>query len=56
MVFTFQENALNLFIFTHGPVSHSKLQVQFFKDKRCGRNYDLLYYNAIRKYEDDLEH
>ena len=30
MVFTFLENALNLCIFTHAPVPHSKLQVEFF--------------------------
>ena len=30
MVFTFPENALNLYIFTHAPVSHLKLQVEFF--------------------------
>ena len=32
MVFTFPENALNLCIFTHAPVPHSKLQVEFFKN------------------------
>ena len=29
MVFTFLENALNLDIFTHAPVPHSKLQAEF---------------------------
>ena len=29
MVFTFLENALNLSIFTHAPVPHSKLHVRF---------------------------
>ena len=32
MVFTFLENALNLGIFTHAPVLHSKLQVEFFEN------------------------
>ena len=30
MVFTFLENALNLDIFTHAPISHLKLQAEFF--------------------------
>ena len=44
------ENALNLSIFTHAPVTHSKLQVQCFENMfhlrprtRGGGNYDLLY-------------
>ena len=32
MVFTFLENALNLAIFTHVPVPHSKFQVEFFEN------------------------
>ena len=32
MVFTFRENAMNLCIFTHAPVPHSKLQVKFFEN------------------------
>ena len=62
MVFTFLENALNLSIFTHAPVPHSKLPAEFFENlfsptTETGReNYDLLYQNPIRKYEDDLEH
>ena len=32
MVLTFLENALNLCIFTHAPVPHSKLQVELFKN------------------------
>ena len=62
MVFTFLENALNLGIFTHAPVRHSKLQAEFFENlfpptaERGGENYDLFYQNSIRKYEDDLEH
>ena len=61
MVFTFLENALNLYIFTHTPVPHSKVQETFFKnlfpqDERDGTNYDLLYQNSIRRYEDDFEH
>ena len=27
-----------------------------FQDKKGGENYDLVYQNLIRKYEDDLEH
>ena len=50
------------FIFTHSPVSHSKLQAEFFENlfpptaERGRENYDLLYQHSIRKYEDDLEH
>ena len=48
MVFTFLENALNLCIFTHAPVPHSKIQAEFFEnllpsDEKRGGNYDLLY-------------
>ena len=32
MVFTFLENALNICIFTHAPVPHSKLQAGFFEN------------------------
>ena len=62
MVFTFLENALNLGIFTHALVPHSKLQARFFENlfpptaERGGENHDLIYQNSIRKYEDDLEH
>ena len=57
MVFTFLENALNLDIFTHAPVPHSKLQAEFSPITKRGKgNYHLLYQNSIRKYEDDLEH
>ena len=61
MVFTFLENALNLCIITQSPVPHSKLQIEFFENlfpsqgERGEGNYDLLYQNAVRKYEDDLE-
>ena len=51
--------SLNLCFFTHVPVPHSKLQVEFFvapKTEVVGGSYDLLYQNSIRKYEDDLEH
>ena len=57
MVFTFLENALNLDIFTHEPVPHSKLLAEFFENlfpptaERGGENYDLLYQNSIRKYD-----
>ena len=54
MMFTFQENALNLWIFTHAPVPQSKLQVEFFEnlfpqDEKGEESY------IIRKYRDDLE-
>ena len=47
--------------FTHGPVPHSKVQVEFLKicfpqDERGAGNHDLLHQSSIRKYEDDLEH
>ena len=32
MVFTFLENALNLWVFTHVPAPQSKLQVEFFEN------------------------
>ena len=51
--------SLNLCFFTHAPVPHSKLLVEFFvspKTEGVGGSYDLLYQNSIRKYEDDLEH
>ena len=62
MVFTFLENALNLGIFTHALVSQSNTQAEFFENlfpptaERGGENYNLLYQNSIRNYEDDLEH
>ena len=49
-------NALNLYIFIHAPVPHSKLQISLPQDERSGKNYDLLYQNSIRKSEDELEH
>ena len=60
MVLRIPENALNLCIFIHAPVPHSKLQVGFFENlfppRRKGWwSYDLLYQNLNRKYEDDLE-
>ena len=62
MVFTLLENALNLDIFTHSPIPHSELQAEYFENlfpptvERSWENYDLLYQNSIRKYEDGLEH
>ena len=62
MVFIFLENAFNLGICTQDSVPHSKLQVEFFENlfpptaERGGQNYDLIYQNSIRKYEDGLEH
>ena len=60
--FTFLENALNLGIFTHAPIPHSKLQAEFFENpfsptaERGGEKYYLLYQSSIRNYEDDLGH
>ena len=61
MVFAFLENALNLDIFTHAPVPHSKFHAEFYEnlfpqDERGGENYDLVYRKSIRKYKDDLGH
>ena len=62
MVFAFPKNVLNLGIFTHAPVLLSKLLAKFFENlfpptaERGGENYDLVYQNSIRKYEDNLEH
>ena len=60
MVFKLLENAFSLGIFTHGPVPQSKLQEVFVNlfpstAQRGGENYDLLYQDSVRKYEDDLE-
>ena len=62
IVFTFLENALNIGIFIHAPVPHTKRQAEFFENlfpptaERGGENYDLLYQNSIRKHGDDSEH
>ena len=61
MMFTFLENALNLDIFTHALILHSKIQAEFFENRfpptveRGGENYDLLYQKSNRKYEGNLE-
>ena len=58
MVFFSLENALNLDTFTHAPIPHSKLQTELFENlfppiaERGIENYDLLYQNSNRKYED----
>ena len=61
MVLTFLQHALKLCIFTHAPVPHSNSRYNFLKictphEVKGGENYDLLYQNLIRKYEDVLEH
>ena len=48
MMFTFPENALNPCVFTHAPGPPLKTP--------GGGNFDWLYENSIRKYEDELEH
>ena len=51
--------SLNLCFFTHTPVPHSKLLVEFFVSRNtegAGGSYDFLYQNSIKKDEDDLEH
>ena len=63
MVFTFLENSLNLCIFTHATVPHSKLQEEYFENLYVsfqngmgGGNFDFLYQNSRRKFVDELEH
>ena len=41
---------------THFPRQHSFKNLFPTTVERSGGNYDLLYQNSIRKYEDDLEH
>ena len=61
MVVAFLEGALNLGIFTRALLRHPKLPAEFFENlspnsREGRRNYDLLYQNSTRKYEDNLEH
>ena len=62
MALAFLGNVLNLGIFNHAPIPHSKFQAEFFENvfpptaERVGENYDLFYQNSIEKYVDDLEH
>ena len=62
MEFALLKNALNLGIFTHAPVTHSKLQAEVFENlfpsatERGEENYDLHYQNSVKKYEVDLKH
>ena len=53
MVFTFLENVLNLGIFTHAPVPHSKFQVEFFEilfppKAESGRE------NSVKKFSQEI--
>ena len=41
---------------THSPRQHSFKNLFPPTAERGGGNYDLLYQNSVRKYEDDLEH
>ena len=41
---------------THSPREHSFLNLFPPTAERGGGNFDLLYPNSVRKYEDDLEH
>ena len=41
---------------THSPRQHSFANLFPPTAERSGGNYDLLYQNSVRKYEDDLEH
>ena len=41
---------------THSPRQHSFENLFRPTAERGGGNYDLLYKNSVRKYEDDLEH
>ena len=42
--------------FTHSPRQHSFENLFPPTAERGGGNYDFLYQNSVRKYEDDLEH
>ena len=41
---------------THSPRQHSAENLFPPTAKRGGGNYDLLYHNSVRKFEDNLEH
>ena len=41
---------------THSPRQHSFENLFPPTAERGGGNYDLLYQNSVRKYQDDLEH
>ena len=41
---------------THSPRQHCFKNLSPPAAERGGGNYDLLYQNSVRKYEDDLEH
>ena len=60
LVFTLLENALNICIFMPlFPTQNSTqdlLKICFPQDEKGRENYDLLYQNSIRKYEEKLEH
>ena len=43
-------------LITHSPGQHSFENLFPPTAERGGGNYDLLYQNSVRKYEDDLEH
>ena len=43
LAFTFLENALNLCIFTYGPVHHLNFQAEFFENLLPPSKNDLLY-------------
>ena len=60
MVFKFLENLLNLRIFAHAPVRHSKLQAEFFRiflflQQQKGEEKTMICFIKIQA-EDDLEH
>ena len=50
IVFPFLEHSLNLGIFTHAPIPHSKFDAEFFENQfpliaeMDGENYDLLFF------------
>ena len=61
MVFAFLENALNLGMFTHAPFPiqnswQNFLKICFPQHQKVVKEYELLYQNSVRKFEDDLEH
>ena len=41
---------------THSPRQHSFKNLFPITAEKCRENFDLLYQNSVRKYEDDLDH
>ena len=56
LVLKFLSSRLRQKEITHSPRQHYFENLFSPRVERNGRNYDLLYQNSVRKYEDDLEH